>query len=204
MCFGLRPFASSIAARNAPSPSMRMHSSVWQIACGATITLSNASSGLSTGVGSCSNTSIAAPWMRFSRSASISAASCTTGPRAVLMKYADGFIFANSAAPIRPCVRSSSRQFTDTKSDSASSVSRSTIVTPRSFTADCGTSGSQPISRRSNGFASRSTSRPMLPTPITPSVRPISPEPRKLPFSAQRPSRTRRSFRTIRCASAST
>ena len=46
------------------------------------------SSGLSDGVGSCSNTSSAAAAIRLDASASVRAASSTTGPRAVLMKNA--------------------------------------------------------------------------------------------------------------------
>ncbi len=154
--------------------------------------------------GSCVKTSIAAPAMRLFFSVSVSATSCTTGPRDVLMKYAVGFISPNSRAPINPRVVSSSKVLTETKSDSRIIVSMSVIVTPSESTSDWGTFGSQPSKHMSNGCARRRTSEPMLPTPITPSVRPVNPMPRKLPFSAQRFSLTSWSFSNIRCASAKT
>ena len=107
------------------------HSSVQHSEWGVTITWSIASSGLSGAIGSCSNTSSAAPAIRRARNASISAASSTMGPRATLMKYAVGRIRANCGAPTRWRVSSLSRQQTATKSAAASSVSRSTLRAPR-------------------------------------------------------------------------
>ena len=54
--------------------------------------------------GSRSNTSSAAPAITPFSSASTSAASCTTGPRVVLIRNAVGFIFSSSAGPISPRV----------------------------------------------------------------------------------------------------
>ena len=78
--------------------------------------------------GSPSKTSSPAPAMRLACSASTSAASSTTPPRAVFTRMAVGFIFAISAAPIRWCTAGEYGTMTTTKSDSASSRSRSTQV----------------------------------------------------------------------------
>ena len=72
--------------------------------CGVTTTLPIVSSGLSLGVGSCSNTSSAAPAISPSRRARINAASSTTPPRQVLMTTAVGFIILSSRVPIMPRV----------------------------------------------------------------------------------------------------
>src|SRR5205823_15063770 len=69
--------------------------------CGASMTLSICLKGLSAGRGSSSNTSRAAPAIRPSCKALTSAASSTTGPRAVLMSTACGCISASSASPTR-------------------------------------------------------------------------------------------------------
>mmetsp|Transcript_23709 Transcript_23709/g.60882 ORF Transcript_23709/g.60882 Transcript_23709/m.60882 type:complete len:291 (-) Transcript_23709:241-1113(-) len=102
--------------------------------CGVNTTLCpaacNSKSGLSTGSGSTSCTSSAAPAMTPARSASTSSASRTIGPRAVLMRYADGFIAASSAVPIMPRVCAFSGQWMDTKSLARSSVGTSTTSTP--------------------------------------------------------------------------
>ena len=92
-----------------------------------------------------------------------------------MMKKAVGFIMLNWRALMRWCVSLLSQQFTDTTSDSRISVSKSTIFTPRSLTADCGTLGSHPRNFMSHGLAMRNTSLPMLPTPITPKVLPLKP-----------------------------
>ena len=98
---GRRPASASTMLARPVEAMLWKHSSVQHSECGVTITLSIASSGLSGATGSCSNTSSAAPAMRPSRSASISAASSTMGPRATLMKYAVGRICANCGAPTR-------------------------------------------------------------------------------------------------------
>ena len=52
------------------------------------------------------------------RSASTSASWSTTGPRAVLISIADGFIALRASGPIKPCVCGVSGTCRDTKSDS--------------------------------------------------------------------------------------
>ena len=64
-------------------------------------------------------------------SASYSAASSCTGPRAVVMKNAVGFMRANCSRPISPSVSGVSGQFRCTKSERSSSSSSSTFVAPR-------------------------------------------------------------------------
>ena len=73
-----------------------------------------------------------APRPRFApgASASMSAGSSTTGPRDTLMKYAVGFMSANSAAPTRWNVSSFSSGMVTTKSDSRSSVGMPTFLAP--------------------------------------------------------------------------
>ncbi len=68
---------------------------------GVTTTLSSSNSGDSV-VGSCTNTSSAAPAMRPSRTASASAASSTIPPRAVLTMRRLGLAWVSSSAEIRP------------------------------------------------------------------------------------------------------
>ena len=68
---------------------------------------------------------------RRSTSASYSAASSCTGPRAVVMKNAVGFMRANCSRPISPSVSGVSGQFRCTKSERSSSSSSSTFVAPR-------------------------------------------------------------------------
>jgi hypothetical protein len=63
--------------------------------------------------------------------------------------------------------------------------------------------GSAASNRHPNGAASGSNSRPMPPTPITPSVRVVSPSPMWPVRSCQRPARVRRSLANSRPASAS-
>src|SRR5262249_19790064 len=67
--------------------------------CGVSTTLASARRSLPT-FGSCSNTSRRAPAICFRASARVRATSSTIGPRAVLIKYAVGFISRNSRAPI--------------------------------------------------------------------------------------------------------
>ena len=68
--------------------------------------------------GSPSKTSRPAPAMRLAFSASTSAASSTTPPRAVFTRIAVGFIFAISAAPMRWCMAGEYGTITTTKSAS--------------------------------------------------------------------------------------
>src|SRR5207249_4974317 len=68
---------------------------------GVRITRSSLRSGASAGSGSTANTSIAAPPMRLSRTASASAASSTSSPRAVFTRTAVGFMSLSRSALIR-------------------------------------------------------------------------------------------------------
>ena len=79
-------------------------STVMPAMCGLAMTLSMFSSGWAGSGGSLRNTSSPAPAMRPSRNAASSAGSSWMPPRAVLMKYAEGFIAANCAAPNMPKV----------------------------------------------------------------------------------------------------
>ena len=72
--------------------------------CGVTTTLGNCQRGLLGSGGSFVNASSPAPAMRPVWSATISALSSTTGPRAAFTSSAVAFIRANSAAPIMPRV----------------------------------------------------------------------------------------------------
>ena len=68
--------------------------------------------------------------MRPLRSASIRSGSFTTGPREVLTRTADGFILVNQLASTIPLVCLFNRTWSDRMSDSSSSASRETSVTP--------------------------------------------------------------------------
>src|SRR5882724_9881402 len=68
--FGTRAWARSRQVLKTLAAMVLMHSSVRQMWCGVTTTLSSLSSGLSAGVGSCSNTSRPAPAIRRLESAS--------------------------------------------------------------------------------------------------------------------------------------
>ena len=88
-----------------------------------------------------------------------------------------GFISASSRGPIRPRVVSLSGHITHTKSAVRNSVSRSTSSAFRARACAAETFGSHAMWRIPNGAASRNTSAPMLPIPIAPSVRPVTPMP---------------------------
>src|SRR5438270_766246 len=100
--------------------------------CGASTTLCSA---MRPGwiAGSRSKTSRPAPAMRWVFSASTSAASSTTGPREVLIRMADCFIWLSCAVLMRWWVSFVSGTWIEMKSDSASSVGRSTPVAASSF-----------------------------------------------------------------------
>ena len=76
--------------------------------------------------GSASNTSIPAPARRPLFKASARAALSTTGPREVLMRMADGFIFASSSFPMSPLVSEFKGVWRETISQEERSVSIST------------------------------------------------------------------------------
>ncbi len=160
------------------------------------MTLSRSKSGSFLGGGSVGNTSMPAPAIHFSLSALTRASCWTMGPRAVLMKYAAGFISRKWCSLTSPRVLSFRKVFTVTKSLSRNTVSMSTSSTPRSFASRCETNGSHARRRlKPSGLAMRKSSRAMLPHPTEPSTLPrISPvsspsESRHLPARVMRSSR---------------
>src|SRR5207248_5888213 len=98
--------------------------------CGESSTLLADRKGLFLGNGSVLKTSKAAPAIRFLRSAFASADSSTSPPRAVLIRYAPGFILANCFLPISPRVSRVSDACKETKSLQASNRSNVTNRTP--------------------------------------------------------------------------
>ncbi|ABA49248.1 hypothetical protein BURPS1710b_2925 [Burkholderia pseudomallei 1710b] len=106
---GLIGFGGRPARGPAPSAAIRLSAARFAIArrvpslalamCGVSTTFGTSSSAGCT-LGSPSNTSRPAAAIRFSRSASASAASSTIPPRAMFVSVALGFISASSAAPI--------------------------------------------------------------------------------------------------------
>ena len=99
-------------------------------------------------------------------------------PRAVLIKYASGFISASSRRPIRPRVLSVSGQWIETKSLVLSSSSKSN----QPHAELCGYRRIEKRIERNGGFmpqpaSSSSSLRAMPPRPITPSVRSRSSRP---------------------------
>ncbi len=115
--------------------------------------------GWSTGSGSSTVTSSAAPAMAPASSAAMSAGSSTSAPRDVLMKKASGFIARNSAAPNMPAVSGVAGACTDTKSASRSRSRSDTLSTgkPESVAS----TGSYTSTRMSKPDSLRATARPI-------------------------------------------
>ena len=122
--------------------------------------------------------------------ASTSAFSSTTGPRAVLMRIAVGFMTASSAAPMRWRV------------DSFKGTCRLTMSERLSNSGSAGTNPLRPVSWRvvwmtsmSNPDALCATARAMRPKPTSPSVAPCTSRARCVPNPQppHRPSRRSRS-----------
>ena len=153
-------------------------SSVAEPTCGSRATSSRSSSPGCTR-GSSSKTSSPAPAISPASSAATSAASSTTGPRAVLTRWAVGFIARSSAAPIRWCVAGVRGQCSETTSDAVSSSPSSTTRAPRPSTTP-GSGAERPASRISmpNAVARRAVARPIAPGPTMPRVLPRRPVPR--------------------------
>ena len=109
------------------SPALfRKNSSVQQIEWGVTITLSSSSSGLSCPTGSTSKTSSGGACDALLGERGVERLLVhDQASRAVLMKYAVGFINENSRAPMKPRVSGVSGVLTQTKSDSRNTVSLS-------------------------------------------------------------------------------
>ncbi len=150
--------------------------------------------------GSWSKTSMPAPPRCPLRSASATAASSTTPPRATLRTIDPGFILAIAALPIRPFVPRVSGTCTVTTSERRSSSSRSTSSAPWLAAWSAVTNGSTARTGISIARARSAMAWPILPSPMIPSVRPRS----SRPVNAERfhsPRRTDASAGAIRRAS---
>jgi hypothetical protein len=94
-------------------------------------------------VGSLANTSMAAPAMTPSRSASANACSSTMPPRATLSSRAVGFILRSRSASMSPTVSGVFGRWTETKSARSSTSSTvATSSTPRRAARSGATKGS--------------------------------------------------------------
>ena len=142
--------------------------------------------------GSVSYTSTAAPASRPSFSAAARAALSTTGPLAVLMRIADGFIRPISRSPIIPLVCSVRGTCREAISLSLNSSSSSTMRTP----STCFGLLLKPSTLQPNAFASCAVRVPMAPMPIMPNVFPESSSPTRPVLSF--PARTARSHSMMR------
>src|SRR6266571_4597931 len=123
---GHSPESTRRTSPGAPAWSPAIACSLYQATCGLRMTLSRPRKGCGSGSGSGSTVSSAAPAIFFASRARTSASVSTIGPRAQLIRKAVRFIFTKASSPIifRVCgVRGGCRE---TKSDSRSSVSRST------------------------------------------------------------------------------
>ena len=107
--------ATSVPARSCASP-------VDAPRCGVTTTCGSSNSGLSV-VGSLANTSMPAPRTCPDLTASASASSSTSPPRAALTMITPGFVLASASLPISPAVSGVFGRCTEMKSARASSSS---------------------------------------------------------------------------------
>src|SRR6266849_6471833 len=123
---GHSPESTRRTSPGAPAWSPAIACSLYQATCGLRMTLSRPRKGCGSGRGSGSTVSSAAPAICFASRARTSASVSTIGPRAQLIKTAVRFILPNAASPIIFRVCGVSGGCRDTKSDSRSSVSRST------------------------------------------------------------------------------
>ena len=142
--------------------------------CGVRIALGHWSSALPDSIGSAAKVSSPAPpkWPVFS--ASISASSSTTGPRAVLTSSAPGFISARSRAPMSPRVSSVNGQCRLRMSTSASSRSKSVSMrkSPALDEPHAAAERRCTITSAPSAAAIRAVARPMLPKPTMPTREP--------------------------------
>src|SRR5215472_2370518 len=137
MASGLTQWAGAsprVAARICSKASRKLArcpASLWLTLCGVRMRRSGSTSrkGWPGGSGSFTNASTAAPAIQPSPMARARASSSAISPRAVLTSTAVGFMRQSSFSPISPRVSSVSEAWSDTTSDSASTVSRSTRVT---------------------------------------------------------------------------
>src|ERR1700694_3409956 len=171
--FGGRPPRTPVAMLRAAIADISERVRVVALAmCGASTTFGSTTRPGCT-AGSRSYTSRPTPAIFLAFSASTRAASSTTGPREVLMRIAVFFIKANCGVLSRCCVSGVSGTCTETKSDSASSLPRSTRVAPSCCSASGGSGfGSWYSTRMLKPFARWATPRPMRPTPMSPNVAP--------------------------------
>ena len=157
--------------------------------CGVAMKLGQPKSGWSEGGGSCSKTSSAAPPSEPLRSASASAFSSTSPPRAQFTTSAPGFICASCAAPTMFFVCSVSGTCRVMASLRRKISGRSTSSTPSLAAASGERNGSYPSTFIPKACARFTTSVPMLPVPITPRVLPRSSRPAANFFFSHLPAR---------------
>jgi hypothetical protein len=141
-----------------------------------TTTVSSPNSGDSV-VGSVANTSSPAPATRPSLSATASAASSISPPRAALTIRTPGLTSASSFSPIRPVVSGVRGRWIEMKSLSRSSSSSPTRRTPSCAARAGCTYGSYAISLVPKAAMRWAKSTPMRPSPTTPTVLPCTSTP---------------------------
>ena len=138
-------------------------------------TFGRSQSGEASGSGSSATQSSAAPAIRPSRSASISAGSTTTLPRATFTRCAEGFIRDRAPASISPSVSGVSGQVSTTKSARGNSdVSAAVACTSSAPLAPAEGSRRRPMTCMPKALASRASRPPMRPSPTTSMVLPPS------------------------------
>src|SRR2546428_1502270 len=142
--------------------------------CGVTTTLSIRQSGWLGGSGSRSKTSRTAPAMRFCSSASSSAASLTTAPRAMLMSQAVGFMAPSASGPKIPRVSTVRGRSNTTKSASRRAWAMAVTGYMRAAARAGRPRRETPSTRIPSPRATRAISRPMSPRPTIVMVLPAS------------------------------
>ena len=172
----LRPSRTSRTCAATSSETRTCASAVEAPRCGVSSVFGASSSGEPVG-GSCSKTSIPAPPRCPDRSASATAASSTTPPRATLRRIDPGLSRAIASRPMRPRVARVNGTWTVTTSARANISSNPTISTPWLAAASAVTYGSTPSTTISIARARTAMACPILPSPTIPSVRPRSSSP---------------------------
>src|SRR5215470_8724661 len=178
------PSTMSIARRISVSEASSVRKAAWEV----TVTFSMRASGWSGLSGSAWKTSSPA-WRTWPlASAWSSAVSSTSAPRAVLTRITPRLVPARRLASMKPRVSSLRARCSEITSARAKSSSRPTSGTPTSGRAE----RFQPITSMPTPRAIRATSRPMPPSPMSPSVLPLS---CMLSSGSHTPRRTARSMR---------
>ncbi len=157
-----------------PTATAAWASSVEAPRCGVQMNPSSRRSGLSGDTGSFSNTSRAAPPTWPEASASASAFSSTSPPRAQFTRRTPFFICARLAAFTTLRVFSVSGTWSEMTSARFQTCSSGTSSTPISAAASSETNGSKATTLIFMARARSTTTDPMLPIPTTPSVLPAS------------------------------